>query len=73
MTVTVPALVDFEHDGQSYRRGDPVTVPPVVASMLARLQRVSIEQGAVVAPPEAPAKRRRGRPRKYERRDLTAG
>lgn len=67
-TVTVPALVDFEHDGRVYRRGDPVTVAPVVASMLARLQRVSIEQGAVVQP----TARRRGRPRKYERRDLTA-
>lgn len=80
-TVTVPAIVDFEHEGRMFRRGESITVAPLVASMLARQGAVSIASGYTV-PVVTPEKKRRGRPRvkhekdplkrAYQRRDLTA-
>jgi hypothetical protein len=64
--VTVPALTHFEHGGQSYRRGDQVTLAPIDAAALSRLGYVSLVVGEVVAP--EPRRRRR----QYQRRDMTA-
>jgi len=61
-TVTVPALVDFEWDGRSYRKGEAVTVKPITAAALAQLEYVSLLAKVV------PVRTRR----RYQRRDLTA-
>jgi len=64
-TVTVPALVDFKHDGRSYRKGEAVTVAPIVASVLAQREYVSL-LSKVIVPVRERVKRR------YRRRDLSA-
>jgi len=64
-TVTVPALVDFEHDGRSYRKGEAVTVAPIIASVLAQREYVSL-LSKVIVPVRERVKRR------YRRRDLSA-
>jgi len=64
-TVTVPALVDFEHDGRSYRKGEAVTVAPIIASVLAQREFVSL-LSKVIVPVRERVKRR------YRRRDLSA-
>lgn len=64
-TVTVPALVDFEHEGRQYRTGDAVTVAPLQAAALGWLRYVDLSAGAKVA---IPVRKRR----RYRTRDLTA-
>lgn len=86
MSVKVPALIDFNHQGQQFKQGDQVELSPVHAAVLAREGKVSIQGGyqtkVVTAEQPEPAKRRRGRPRKdgtepgsprtYQRRDLVS-
>ena len=64
-TITVPALVDFEYGGRNYRKGEAVTVAPIVASVLAQREYVSL-LSKVIVPVRERVKRR------YRRRDLSA-
>jgi len=64
-TVTVPALVDFEFGGQTYRRGEAVTVAPVIALVLARRHQVALSAVSDEKPVERPKRR-------YRRRDMVA-
>jgi hypothetical protein len=60
--VEVPALCEFEHEGRCYVRGELVSVPPVIALVLARMRKVSLSRHDELA--------RDGR---YLRRDMRAG
>jgi len=64
-TVTVPALVDFEYEGRAYRKGEAVTVAPIIASVLAQREYVSL-LSKVIVPLRERVKRR------YRRRDVSA-